>query len=120
MVRGGWVFRGAKGTDIDNGPLKCSSCLIFFHFVGRGGKDARDAARASPGNDVVGAASSSKKLRVCGRYVNFYSIVEGKSLGGAMLIQSFLGCAGHKGFVRRSKRMESVDGFTESVDERHR
>ncbi len=113
----GWVRGSAEWACVDNCPLKFTSRTFLFHFVRGGRKDARGAAGSSPGNDVVGAASGSKKLRVSGRYVNFYAIVEGKSLRGAMLIQTFLCCVGHEGLVRCSKSMECVDGGTTSVDE---
>ena len=85
-MRGGWVFRGAKGTDIDNGPLKFASCLIFFHFVGRGGKDARDAARASPGYDVIGTATGAEELSVRWRYVDLHPVVYFERVWNAVLI----------------------------------
>ncbi len=80
----GWVRGSAVWACVDNGPLKFTSRTFLFHFVGGGRKDARDAAGSSPSNDVIGAASGSKKLRVSWGYVDFYPIIEGKSLGGAM------------------------------------
>ena len=117
MVRGGWVFRGAKGTDIDNGPLKFASCLIFFHFVGRGGKDARDAARASPGNDVVGTATGAEELGVRRRYVNFHAIIDLKSVRSAMLIKSFGCCLCHEGLVCSSHGVECLHGDAKGFNE---
>ena len=35
VVWGGWVGRRAKGTDVDDGPLKFASAAIFRHLIGR-------------------------------------------------------------------------------------
>ncbi len=86
MVRGRWVFRGAEWTDVNHGQLKFASGSVFFHFIGRRGKDARDAARASPGNDVIGTASCAEELGVRRRYVNFDTIVQLERVRNAVLI----------------------------------
>jgi hypothetical protein len=59
VVWGGWVGRRAKGTDVDDGPLKRAPAAIFSHLVGRVRKDARDGTWATPGNDVVGFPSGA-------------------------------------------------------------
>jgi hypothetical protein len=43
----------AKGADVDDGPLKFPAAAIFRHFVGGGRQDARDGARATPGDEDV-------------------------------------------------------------------
>ncbi len=66
---------------------------------------------------MVGAASGAKKLRVSWRYVNFYTISECKSLGGAAFVESFLCCLCHEDFVRGSESVKCLDGDAKSVDE---
>ena len=86
VVWGWWVGRRAKGTDVDDGPLKFASAAIFNHLIGRIREDARDGAWATPGNDVVGFPSGAYDLRVRGGNIDFNACVQGKSGGSAMFI----------------------------------
>jgi hypothetical protein len=69
---------------------------------------------------VVGAAAGSKKLRVCWGYVYFDTVADGKKLWGPVLIQTFLCCCRHKGFVRSSDGVKCLDGDAQCGDERLR
>ncbi len=59
MVRGGRVGGRAKGADVYDGPLKLAAAALFRHFIGGRRQDARDGARVTPGDDVVGFASGT-------------------------------------------------------------
>ena len=45
--------RGAKGTDIDDGPLKNALGTFFLHFIGCRREDFGDAAGSTPSDDVI-------------------------------------------------------------------
>ena len=57
VVRQGWSFGCAKGTDVDDGALKFPSRSFFFDFVGRGRENANDFAGSAPRNNVVRLAA---------------------------------------------------------------
>jgi hypothetical protein len=57
VVREGWGFGRAKGTDVDDGALKFPSRSFFFDFIGRGRENANDLAGSTPSNDVVRLAA---------------------------------------------------------------
>ena len=120
VVRGGRILGGAERASVDERSLKDASGTFFLHLVGRRRQDLRDTTWAAPCNDVVGAASGPKQLRVGWRYVNFYAIVQRECLGGSVFVQTFLRCLGHEGFVRRSKGVESLDGGAQRVNEGRR
>ncbi len=50
-------------------------------------------------------------------YVNFHPIIEGKSLGGAMHVQTFLCRLCHEDFMRSGECVEGLDGDAKSMDE---
>ena len=59
VVWGGRIGGRAEGANVDDGPLKFPAAAIFGHFVGRVGEDARDGARATPSNNVIGFPSGA-------------------------------------------------------------
>ncbi len=53
VVRWWGGVRGAKGTDIYDGPLKNALGTFFLHFIGCRREDFGDAAGSAPSNDVI-------------------------------------------------------------------
>ncbi len=116
-MRRWWIFRGAEGADVNDCSLKSSSCSVFFHFVGRGKKNARDAARASPGNDVFGTATGAEELGMRRRYVNFHAIIDFESVRSAVLIKSFGCCLCHEGLVCSSHGVKCLHRDAKGLSE---
>ncbi len=82
--------------------------LLPFHRLW--GEDSRDAARASPGNDMVGTASCAEELGVRWRYVDFDTIVQIKCVLDAVFIKSFFRCLSHERLVRGRHGVECLHG----------